>query len=82
MLWGLGALAAVWLIVGIMMLPTMGRMMGDGMMGGMMQGGAGQGMMCCGGAMMGIMALQVIAMLGLVGVFVYLIIDSLRGRRA
>ena len=74
-------MAAVWLILGIMMLPAMGRMMGDGM-GGMMQGGAGQGMMCCGGAMMGAMALQVIGMLGLVGVFVYLIIDSVRGRRA
>jgi hypothetical protein len=31
---------------------------------------------------MGMMALQTIVMLGLVGVFIYLVIDSLRRRRA
>ena len=84
-LWVLGGLAVLWLILGLAMLPAMGRMMGGGMMqGGMMDGAAmGEGMMCCGGGMMGMMGLmgiQLIAMLGLVGVFIYLVVDAMRRR--
>jgi hypothetical protein len=84
-LWVLGGLAVVWLILGLAMLPAMGRMMGGGMtQGGMMDGAAmGEGMMCCGGGMMGmmgLMAIQLIAMLGLVGVFIYLVVDAVRRR--
>lgn len=88
-LWVLGGLAVLWLILGIVMMPAMGRMMEGGMMHGgmmgpgMMQGGGmGEGMMCCGGGMMGMMAIQTIAMLGLVGIFIYLVVDSVRRRRA
>ena len=87
-LWILGGLAVAWLVLGLAMLPAMARMMGGGMMSegmmgsGMMQGGMGQGMACCGGSMMGMMALQTIPMLGLVGVFGYLVINSIRRRRA
>lgn len=85
-LWVLGSLATLWLVLFLAMLPSMGRMMGGGMMeegmkgGHMMDGGmmAGGGMM----GMMSLMAVQSIALLGLVGVFVYLVVDSLRGRRA
>lgn len=82
-LWILGSLAVIWLVLGLAALPSMARMMGAGgmMEGGMMPGG----MMCCGGGMMGMMAMmavQTIVMLGLVGVFVYLVADTLRGRRA
>lgn len=90
-LWLLGGIAVVWLILAVAMLPAMGRMMQGGMMHGgmmgqgMMQGGTGDGMTCCGGGMMGMMgmmALQTIAMLGLVGVFISLVVDSVRRRRA
>jgi hypothetical protein len=86
-LWLLGGIAVLWLVLGLAMLPAMGRMMDGGMMQGgmmgpgMMQRGMDGGMICCGGGMMGIMALQTIAMLGLVGVFIYLVIDSIRRRR-
>jgi flagellar biogenesis protein FliO len=33
-------------------------------------------------SMMGVMAVQLVAMLGLVGVFVYLVVDLLRNRSA
>jgi uncharacterized membrane protein len=83
-LWFLGSLGALWLLLGIFLLPSMGRMMGGGgtgsermmgsdmmpMMGGMM------GM----GTMMILMVVQLIAMLGLVGIFIYLVVDSLRRR--
>lgn len=88
-LWILGGLAVIWLIAGLAMLPSMGRMMSggggmmdEGMMGeGMMGGGM---MMNMGGmmSMMAMMAAQFLAMLGLVGIFVYLIVDSLRKRRS
>lgn len=73
-LWVLGGLAVLWLVFGLAMLPTMSRMMGgEAMSGGMMVGM---------GAMMGMMVTQFVAMLGLVGVFVYLVVDTLRRRRA
>lgn len=75
-LWVLGTLAVVWLVSGLFMLPTMGRMMSEeGMMGGGMMGGMGSMM-----GMMVTMGAQLLAMLGLVGVFVYLVVDSLRKR--
>lgn len=89
-LWVLGALAVIWLIAGLAMLPSMGRMMpeGGGMMGGgMMQDGMmgegmmGQGMMGGMMSMMAMMVAQLLAMLGLVCIFIYLIVDSLRKRR-
>ena len=82
-LWILGGLAVVWLVTGLVMLPSMGRMMSEG--GGMMVGGMmGGGMMPMEGmmSMMGMMAAQILAMLGLLGVFLYLIVDSLRKRRS
>lgn len=85
-LWILGGLAIVWAVAGLAMLPSMGRMMEGGMMGGgMMQGGMGEETMCCGGGMMGMMgfmALQTISMLGLAGIFIYLVVDAIRRRRA
>lgn len=78
-LWLMGGLGVLWLLLGIFLLPGMGQMMGGGgmmesetmpMMGGMM------GM----GTMMVLMVVQLIAMLGLVGIFIYLVIDSLRRR--
>jgi hypothetical protein len=80
-LWVLSTLAVVWLVSGLFMLPAMGRMMGEGGMmgGGMMNGGMRGGM----GSMMGMMVTmgaQFLAMLGLVGVFVYLVVDSFRKR--
>jgi uncharacterized membrane protein len=75
-LWVLGGVAVVWLVLALAMLPAMGRMMGEG---GMMRGGMmGGGMM----GMMGMMAAQFIAMLGLVGIFIYLVVDSIRDRAA
>jgi hypothetical protein len=86
-LWILGGLAVVWLVAGLAMLPSMGRMMseGGGMMGGGMMRGEmmGEGMMGRGMmSMMAMMAAQFLAMLGLVGIFTYLIVDSLRKRRS
>lgn len=85
-LWFLGGLGVVWLGLGLALLPGLGRMMGTG---GMMRGGTmHDGMMDGGtmaGAMMPMMAmvvLQLVAMLGLVGVFVYLVVDSIRARSA
>ncbi|MDP9349862.1 MAG: hypothetical protein M3P24_12100 [Gemmatimonadota bacterium] len=79
-LWILGSLAVGWLVLALFALPSMARMMGRGgmMQGGMMEGGMmGGGMM----GMMGMMALQTVAMLGLVGIFIYLVVDSIRSRR-
>lgn len=85
-LWVLGGLALIWLVLGLAAIPSMARMMGPGgmMHGGMMEGGMMEGGMMMGGGMMGMMgmmALQTIAMLGLVGIFIYLVVDSLRHRR-
>lgn len=95
-LWGLGGLASLWLLLGLVclvaLLATGGMMQGTGMgMGGMegtqgtemdvgMDGpqGMGLGWMI---TMMGMMAAALIALLGLVGVFVYLVVDTLRKRR-
>jgi uncharacterized membrane protein len=79
-LWVLGGVAVVWLVLALAMLPAMGRMMGEGgmMMGGTMNGGMmGMGSMM---TMMGMMAAQFVGMLGLVGIFVYLVVDSFRRR--
>ncbi len=77
-LWVLGGVAVVWLVLALAMLPAMGRMMGVGgiMHGGMMDGGMMMGM----GSMMGMMAAQFVGMMGLVGIFVYLVFDSFRRR--
>ncbi|CAN5216842.1 hypothetical protein BH23GEM4_BH23GEM4_14700 [soil metagenome] len=84
-LWILGSLGVAWLILALASLPAMSRMMGGGgmedggmMRDGMMNGGMMGGMM----SMMGVMAVQLVAMLGLVGVFVYLVVDVLRNRSA
>ena len=88
-LWILGSLGVLWLLAGIASLPAMWQMMGEqGLMGGpMMQDGAtGGGMMpMMGGGMMAMMlamVAQFLAMVGLVGVFIYLVVDSLRHRSA
>lgn len=74
-LWILGGAAALWLALGLWMMPGMSRMMRAGaMMDGPMMGGGG--MM----AMMVMMAAQWLAMLGLAGIFLYLIVDALRER--
>ncbi|MDQ3389354.1 MAG: hypothetical protein M3483_07620 [Gemmatimonadota bacterium] len=93
-LWLLSGLAVAWLLLGLVLLPTMGGMMGgtmgdDGTMGpGMMNGGMmNGGTMEMGGmgmgsmtAMMGMMGAALIALLGLAGIFVYLVVDSFRRR--
>lgn len=84
-LWILGAVGMLWLILWLIALPGMGGMMGEGgMMGaGMMDRGRMDGGMMGGGmmvVMVGGMALQLVGMLGLAGIFVYLVIDGLRGR--
>lgn len=78
-LWMLGGLGMIWLVLWLLGLSAMGGMMGeDGMMGGGMPGG---GMMDGGmTAMMGAMLVQTFGMLGLAGIFVYLVVDTLRGR--
>jgi hypothetical protein len=84
-LWVLGGLAAVWLLFGLLSLPLMGRMMGGGMSnGGMMDGGMmGVGM---GSGVMDMVPMMlatgagVLALLGLVGVFIYLVVDWFRHR--
>ena len=81
-LWFLGALAVIWLVAGVAMLPAMGRMMEGGMMS---EGMMGDGMMMEMGGMMSMMAAmaaQFLAMIGLLGVFLYLVVDSVRRRRA
>lgn len=85
-LWFLGSLGVLWLLLGILLLPGMGQMMmgGSGMMGGGGMMGSdtmpmGGGMMAM-GAMMTLMVVQFVAMLGLAGIFVYLVVDTLRGR--
>lgn len=81
-LWVLGSIAVLWLVLGLMSLggmvgmmggdcPTMGPGSATGTMGGLQMT-----------SMMGAMGLQVVGMLGLVGIFIYLVVDSLRRRRA
>ena len=81
-LWMLSSLAVLWTALAIIGLVGMGAMMHGGMMGAQAPGGTTDGMM--GGGMMGGMMLYMgltwIVMLGLVGVFIYLIVTA--GRRA
>lgn len=73
-LWVLGAIGVLWVLFWLLALPSMGDMMqGGGMMAGGM--GGGLGMM----SMMGAMTLQFLGMLGLAGIFVYLVVDTLGG---
>lgn len=86
-LWTLSSLAVLWLLLALTMLPAMGRMMSGGMMGAGMsgEGGMTNGMVCCAGgmpAMMGMMTIQGVMLLGLAGIFIYLVVDSLRSRRS
>ncbi len=85
-LWFLSGLGVVWVGLVLALLPGMSRMMGSG---GMMQGGTRHGGMMEGGMMAGAMmpmmamiAVQLVAMLGLVAIFLYLVVDSLRARSA
>ena len=74
-LWMLSSLAVLWMALAVIGLVGMGTMMHGGMMGAQESGGTMDGMM--GGGMMGGMMLYMgltwIIMLGLVGVFIYLI---------
>lgn len=90
-LWILGSLGVLWALLWLFAFASMsmgggGMMGGDGMGGdGMMQNGAGPDMMgemsIQAGAMIGGMVAQTLGMLGLIGVFVYLVVDSLRHRQ-
>ena len=77
-LWILSSLAVLWTALAIIGLVGMGAMMHGGMMGAQEPGRTMDGMM--GGGMMGGMMLYIgltwIVMLGLVGVFIYLIITA------
>ena len=82
-LWILSSLAVLWTALAIIGLVGMGAMMHDGMRGIQEPGGTTDGMMgggMMGGGMMLYMGLTWIIMLGLVGVFIYLIITA--GRHA
>jgi hypothetical protein len=92
-LWILSSLAVLWTVITLVGFVAMGGMMSGGrmrdstMMGGMMgdsgmMGGMHQGGMMGGGWMVGMMlhvTLTWLVMLGLVGVFVYLIVTARRG---
>ena len=81
-LWVLSSLAVLWTVLAVIGLVGMGAMMHGGMRGAREPGGMTDGMM--GGGMMGGMMLYMgltwIVMLGLVGVFIYLIVTV--GRHA
>ncbi len=80
-LWVLGALGVLWVLVWLVSIPTMGGMMGGGPGEGGMMGGEGA---MTGGRMLpmsGLMVTQTLGMLGLAGIFAYLVVDTLRGRR-
>jgi uncharacterized membrane protein len=82
-LWVLSSLAVVWTVGTLVGLAGMRTMMSSGMMrpgetGGTMHGMMGDGMMM---GMMLHMALTWIIMLGLVGVFIYLIVTARRTQR-
>lgn len=88
-LWALGAVGMAWVIIWAIALGTMGGMMGAGPMGGpgtmgpAPAGGAAMSPSMGGGAIAlagGGMLLQLVGMTGLAGIFVYLIVDTLRGR--
>ena len=73
-LWILSSLAVLWTVIALVGFLAMGGMMGGGMMrdNTMMGGGWMVGMMLE-------MTLTWVVMLGLVGVFVYLIVTARRG---
>jgi uncharacterized membrane protein len=79
-LWVLSSLAVLWTALAVIGLGGMGAMMHGGMMGAREPGGTTEGMM--GGSMMSGMMLHMgltwIVMLGLVGVFIYLIVAARR----
>jgi uncharacterized membrane protein len=78
-LWVLSSLAVLWTALAIIGLVGMGAMMHGGMMSARGPGGTMDGMM--GGGMIGMMlhmGLTWIVMLGLVGVFIYLIVTARR----
>ncbi len=91
-LWILSSLAVLWTVLALIGLFRMGGMMGGGMMGGGMMGGGmmgDSGMMggMRGGGMMGggwmagmvlHMTLTWLVMLGLTGVFIYLVVTAKR----
>lgn len=86
-LWILGGVGMLWLILWLIALPGMVDMMSEGgIMGGGVGGPGAGGPMggWMGGtgmvAMAGGALLQFVGMLGLAGIFVYLVVDSLRGR--
>ncbi len=82
----------LWTVIALIGVFTMGGMMGHGMMGGMMSGmgegarmGGGIHGAMDGGMMMGMMVhktLTWVVMLGLVGVFIYMIATTRRSRQA
>jgi uncharacterized membrane protein len=81
-LWVLSSLAVLWTVTALIVVADM-----DAMMGGMMRPGSTGGNMndlMGGGMMMGMMlhmALTGIVMIGLVGVFIYLIVTAKRAGR-
>lgn len=85
-LWALGAVGMAWVIVWLIALGTMGSMMwGPGMMGGGRPGvGTASGAMVGGATALagGGTLLQLVGMVGLAGIFVYLVVDTLRDRSA
>jgi hypothetical protein len=83
-LWILSSLAVLWTVIALVGFLAMGGMMGGGMMrdNTMMGGMMGDSGMMGGGWMVGMMlemTLTWVVMLGLVGVFVYLIVTARRG---
>ncbi len=79
-LWILSALAVLWTIIAVTCLAGMAGTMGGRIMRPEGMGGTMNGMMGS-GVMMGMMVLTWIVMLGLVGVFIYLVVMALRSRR-
>lgn len=85
-LWILGSLGVLWALFWLFAFTAMSTG-GGGTMGGegMMRNGAGpEGMMgemsMQAGAMMGGMVTQTLGMLGLIGIFIYLVADTVRNR--
>ncbi len=79
-LWVLSSLAVLWTALAVIGMVGMGAMMHGGMMGTREPGGTTDGMMG-GSVMIGMMlhmGLTWIVMLGLVGVFIYLIVTARR----
>lgn len=85
-LWILGSLGMLWLVLWLVSIAIMDGAVGGWMAGNGMAGGAGMmngGGMVMDGAfvsMMGAMFAQFVGMIGLAGIFVYLLVDTARGR--